>query len=79
MVKQDLHTKWNEGEYIKTWKHKPIGKIMILRMLINHVVVTKGLKVATLSDVLHILMEILEYAMPPCPNAKSYYAILNRL
>jgi hypothetical protein len=52
---------------------------MILRVLVNYVVVTKGLKVAILSDVLHILMEMLEYLMPPCPNAKSYYAILNRL
>jgi hypothetical protein len=45
---------------------------MILKVLVNYVVVT-------LSDVLHILMEMLEYLMPPCPNAKSYYAILNRL
>jgi hypothetical protein len=47
---------------------------MIPKVPVNCAVVTKGLKVATLSNVLHSLME-LEYAMPPCPNVESYYAI----
>ncbi len=34
IMKQDSQTNWNKGEYIETWKCKPIGKIMTPKVLV---------------------------------------------
>jgi hypothetical protein len=71
--------KWHEKsgyeeDYLKTRIQKPIRSFHTLRVPIPSLVEEKGLKWASMSDILHILVE-LEYMMPPIFNFESYYAI----
>jgi hypothetical protein len=75
LEKRDARVNLGKNEYIKTCRRKPmLRSLNTPRLLTPYLLETKGLKAISLSDVLHILMEV-EYMVPTFPNLESYYTI----